>query len=132
MYFVDSNILIDVIQDDPAWAEDSARALEICASKGEMIINPIVFAEVSMSFSNIDECRKRLHHFAIRMEPIIEEAAFLAGKAFLLYRRKKGQKTSPLPDFFIGAHAAVREYTLLTRDAKRYKTYFPKLSIMHP
>jgi len=132
MFLVDSNIIIDVIGHHPRWAEPSAALLSACTEKGLLIINPVIYAEVSVPFPSMETCHEALTHMALHHEPIPEDAAFLAGKAFLRYRRAKGKKTSPLPDFFIGAHAGVRGYSLLTRDAKRYRNYFPRLNLIEP
>ena len=129
---VDSNVFLDIFTEDPKWFSWSSRTLAECAEKDLLIINPIIYAEVSIRFERIEELEEALPpEFFIR-EELPWEAAFLAGKCFLLYKRRKGKKTSPLPDFYIGAHAAVCGYTLLTRDARRYRSYFPKLRLITP
>ncbi len=129
---VDSNVILDIFTEDPKWFSWSSRTLAECAEKDLLIINPIIYAEVSIRFERIEELEEALPpEFFIR-EELPWEAAFLAGKCFLLYKRRKGKKTSPLPDFYIGAHAAVCGYTLLTRDARRYRSYFPKLRLIAP
>ena len=129
---VDSSVLLDLMTEDPRWYAWSAGALERAADSLRLVINPIVYAEVSVRFSRIEDLEEALPKALIEREPIPYEAAFLAGKSYLAYRRRGGRKRSPLPDFFIGAHAAVAGYSLLTRDAARYRTYFPRLSVIAP
>lgn len=129
---VDSNVILDVVTSDPAWAEWSARALETAADRSVLVINPIVYAEVSIGFGRIEEIEAALPPLAFRRESLPYEAAFLAGKAYARYRRHRGERRSPLPDFYIGAHAAVARYRLLTRDAARYRSYFPTLELIAP
>lgn len=128
---VDSNVLLDILIPDPEWEAWSSAALAEAAETSLLAINPIIFAEVSVGFDRIEELEAALPQ-ELRREALPWEAAFLAGKAFLAYRRRGGARTTPLPDFYIGAHAAVRGYTLLTRDARRYRGYFPKLSLIAP
>ncbi|PJN21846.1 DNA-binding protein [Kitasatospora sp. CB02891] len=118
--------------DDQTWADWSESELARVQDEGPVVINPIVYAEVSAAFSAIEELDEALPAEAFGREPLPYEAGFLAGKAFLQYRRRGGQKTAPLPDFYIGAHAAVRGHRLLTRDATRYRTYFPTVSLICP
>lgn len=129
---VDSNVLLDLMTEDTRWSTWSAMALGRAADRFRIVINPIIYAEVSVRFSRIEDLEIALPHEMFAREAVPYEAAFLAGKAFLSYRRKAGTKRSPLPDFFIGAHAAVAGYHLLTRDAARYRTYFPKLPLIAP
>lgn len=129
---VDSNVLLDLFTEDAAWGEWSADALARIAQTSRLVINPIIYAEISIHFSSHEKLDDALPREIFAREPIPFEAAFLAGKVLVLYRRRGGQKRSPLPDFFIGAHAAVANYRLLTRDATRYKTYFPKLVLITP
>jgi predicted nucleic acid-binding protein len=129
---VDSNVLIDVAEDDPVWGEWSRTALARCADEATLVVNPIVYAEVSVAYTRVEEIERFLPASLYRREPLPFEAAFLAGKVFLQYRKRGGQARSPLPDFYIGAHAAVRGHRLLTRDATRYRTYFPRLEIIAP
>ena len=129
---VDANVLLDVATNDPAWLGWSSRALEKAANEAPLAINALIYAEVSISFARIEDLEQALPSTVYRREPLPYEAAFLAGKAFLQYRRRKGSKTAPLPDFFIGAHAAVAGFRLLTRDPRRYRTYFPKLELIAP
>ncbi|MBS0471896.1 MAG: type II toxin-antitoxin system VapC family toxin [Proteobacteria bacterium] len=129
---VDSNVLLDVIADDPHWFEWSSSALSAAISGGRTAINPIIFAEVSMRYSDIAEIDKLLWERVLVREPLPYEAAFLAGKIYLQYRKRGGKRMAPLPDFFIGAHAAVAGYTLLTRNPKDYRRDFPKLELIAP
>lgn len=129
---VDANVLLDVMTQDERWFEWSSNALARAADRHRLVINPIVYAEVSIRYSRVEDLDAALPNALFDREPLPYEAAFLAGKAFLAYRRRGGTKGSPLPDFFIGAHAAVAGYDLLTRDAARYRTSFPKLSVIAP
>lgn len=129
---VDANVLLDVLTDDPAWYGWSAAQLDACAPRGELCINPIIYAEVSVGFERIEQLDEALPSDAFTRVELPWEAGFLAGKAFLQYRRAKGSRSSPLPDFYIGAHAAIEGMVLLTRDAKRYRTYYPKLELICP
>ncbi|HEY1453176.1 MAG TPA: type II toxin-antitoxin system VapC family toxin [Roseiarcus sp.] len=129
---VDANVLLDVFTEDPRWLAWSAEALERAADRYRLVINPIIYAEVSIRYSRIEALDAALPKGSFDREAIPYEAAFLAGKAFLTYRRRGGTKQSPLPDFFIGAHAAVAGYLLMTRDSARYRSYFPKLSLISP
>ncbi len=129
---VDSNVLLDILTNDPTWSAWSATALERCANEGMLYINPIIYAEISIRFNSIEELEAAVPEESFRRLPLSAEAAFLAGKAFLRYRRQGGQHTTTLPDFFIGAHAAVTGLRLLTRDAQRYRTYFPTLPLIAP
>ena len=129
---VDSNVLLDVATGDARWGEWSTATLEHLADTSILVINPIVYSEVSIGFSTIEAVEEALPADLYRRERLPYEAAFLAGKCFLRYRRAGGTKRSPLPDFFIGAHAAVSGYRLLTRDPGRYRTYFPRLPLISP
>ena len=129
---IDANVLLDVMTEDARWLAWSAAAIERAADRHRLVINPVVYAEVSIRYSRIEELDVALPKTMFDREAIPYEAAFLAGKSFLIYRRRGGTKRSPLPDFFIGAHAAVAGYVLMTRDAARYRTYFPKLSLISP
>jgi len=128
---IDANILLDVMTEDARWLPWSAEAIERAADRYRLVINPIIFAEVSIRYSRIEELDAALPKAMFDREAIPYEA-FLAAKSFLAYRRRGGTKRSPLPDFFIGAHAAVAGYRLMTRDAARYLTYFPKLPLIAP
>jgi predicted nucleic acid-binding protein len=129
---IDSNVLLDVLTNDRQWSDWSSQALTRAAETSRLVINPVIYAEVSLGFAGIEELDEALLADTFVREPIPYEAAFLAGRAFLGYRRRGGVRTSPLPDFFIGAHAAVAGYRLITRDAARFRTYFPKLSLIAP
>jgi predicted nucleic acid-binding protein len=129
---VDSNVLLDILEEDATWYEWSAMQLQKAADCCSLIINPVIYAEVSVGFKRIEELEEALSPEIFLRKPIPWEAAFLAGKCFIRYRKLGGTKHSPLPDFFIGAHAAVAGLTLLTRDAARYRTYFPSLTLITP
>ena len=129
---IDSNVLLDLMTEDPRWFSWSAAALEAAANSFRLVINAIVYAEVSVRHSRIEDLEAALPKGMIEREPLPYEAGFLAGKAFLAYRRRGGPRRSAPPDFFIGAHAAVAGYRLLTRDAARYRGYFPGLTLIHP
>lgn len=129
---VDANILLDIATNDPIWAGWSAEQLHLAGQGGRLVINPIIFAELSVSHSRIETLEALLPEDIFHREPLPWSAAFLAGKAYLSYRRKGGARRSPLPDFYIGAHAAIRGYRLLTRDRGRYTTYFSTLDVISP
>ena len=129
---VDANVLLDIMSEDAHWFSWSANALSRAADRYRLVINPIIYAEVSIRHSRIEDLELALPKARFDREAIPYEAAFLAGKSFLAYRQRGGTKRSPLPDFFIGAHAAVAGYSLMTRDAGRYRTYFPKLPLIAP
>jgi hypothetical protein len=129
---VDSNVILDIVTEDKKWFPWSSQALAKYAETHTLVINPIIYAEVSVGFDRIEDVEEVLPSAFFRRDPIPWEAAFLAAKCFLAYRRRRGKKSSPLPDFFIGAHAAVLGIPLLTRDIARYRTYFPKLNIITP
>jgi predicted nucleic acid-binding protein len=129
---IDANVLLDVMTEDARWLAWSAAAIERAADRYRLVINPVIYAEASIRYSRIEDLDAALPKTMFDREAIPYEAAFLAGKSFLTYRRRGGTKQSPLPDFFIGAHAAVAGYLLLTRDAARYRSYFPKLSLIAP
>jgi predicted nucleic acid-binding protein len=129
---VDSNIILDIFLDDPNWADWSEMTLNQYGALGELYINPIVYTEVSIGFRRIEELEKALLLADFQMLDIPKEALFLAGKAYLQYFRKEGVKLSPLPDFYIGAQAAVLDIELITRDVSRYRTYFPTLNLITP
>ena len=129
---VDSNVLLDVMTEDPRWFSWSAAAIENASNSARLVINPVIYAEISIRYSRIEDLEAALPHALIEREGLPFEAAFLAGKCFLAYRRRKGVRRSPLPDFFIGAHAAIAGFQLLTRDAARFRTYFPRLRLIAP
>lgn len=129
---VDSNVILDVFTDDPQWADWSTEALSFAADESTLVINPIIYAEVSVRVASIEDLDALLPTATFRRLDLPYEAAFLAGKAFLAYRRRGGSRSNPLADFYIGAHAAVLEMRLLTRDARRYRTYFPTVPLFAP
>lgn len=129
---VDSNILLDVLTEDPRWMDWSIEALAEAAEAGPLYINPIIYSEVSIRFTTVEALDGALPSQDYRREAIPWAAAFLAGKVFLDYHQNKGTKPTTLPDFFIGAHAAVADLELLTRDVSRYHTYFPTVELVSP
>jgi len=129
---VDACVILDLTTDDPKWADWSAEALAQAADEGQLIINPIVYAEVSVDFASIEDLDDVLHSADLRREALPYEAGFLAGKAYVTYRRRGGGRRSPIADFYIGAHAAIGRHRLLTRDARRYSSYFPTVQLMTP
>ncbi|HQV68292.1 MAG TPA: PIN domain-containing protein [Thermoflexales bacterium] len=132
MVLVDSNIHIDFLNQDPVWLEWSKKQLAQSRRQGLLIVNPIIYAELSNAFDTQKELDDYFSPDNFSRLALPWNAAFLAGRAFREYRKKGGVKTAPLPDFYIGAHALVEGLTLLTRDAGRYKTYFPKLKLIAP
>jgi len=132
MVLIDTNVLLDVVTNDPQWADWSQNQLEAAALKDVLAINAVVYAELSIGFRRIEEVEAVLAKAQVAIEEIPREALFLAGKAFQRYKARGGARTGVLPDFFIGAHAAVLGAPLLTRDARRYKDYFPKLELLAP
>ena len=129
---VDSNVLLDFFDQESEWFDWSASMLSAAADRGRTAINPVIYAEVSVGFARIEDVETALpRQFFVRAD-LPWEAGFLAGRIFREYRRKGGARRSPLPDFFIGAHATIAGMTLLTRDARRYRAYFPKLRIIAP
>ena len=132
MILVDSNVIIDVLGDHPVWTPWSINALAEAADRDDVAINPIIYAEVSVTFSSEAALEARLEPARLRRLPLPYASAFVAGKAFLEYRRRGGERRSPLPDFYIGAHAAVSGLALLTRDPRRYRGYFPSLVVIAP
>jgi len=131
-FLVDSNVLLDIFTRDPEWHDWSSAALANAARTSTVSINPLIFAEVSASFAHIDELEAAMPATALKRIALPYAAAFLAGKAFLAYRRRGGPRRAPLPDFYIGAHALVHGLTLITRDPKLYRTYFPTLKLITP
>jgi len=129
---VDSNVLLDVLTEDKQWFAWSAATLAQCAEQSVLCINPVIYAEVSIGFAQIEDLESVLPGDVFIRSPIPYEAAFLAGKCYMRYRRAGGLKRSPLPDFLIGAHAAVDKMTLITRDVARYRSYFPGLTLICP
>ncbi len=129
---VDACVILDLTTNDPKWADWSEEAIAQAADEGPLVINPIVYAEVSVDFTSIEELDEVLDDADLRRESLPFDAGFLAGKAYLTYRRRGGTRRSPLADFYIGAHAAVAGHRLLTRDATRYSTYFPTVPLLTP
>lgn len=132
MTLVDSNVLLDLVTEDPRWIEWSISALASASLAGPLLINNVVYAEFSGRYETIEEVEDFLDRAGIELSPLPRQALFLAGKAFGRYRRAGGVRTGVLPDFFIGAHAAVLAIPLLTRDARRYRTYFPGVELVTP
>jgi predicted nucleic acid-binding protein len=132
MILVDTNVLLDIFQNDPKWAAWSQEKLDAASATDSLAINPVIYSELSIAFVRIEELEAVLTEAALMLEAIPREALFLAGKAFLAYRRARGVKQTVLPDFYIGAHAAVVRCPLLTRDAARYRGYFPGISLICP
>ncbi|GAB3739878.1 type II toxin-antitoxin system VapC family toxin [Nocardiopsis nanhaiensis] len=128
---VDTNILLDVFTQDSTWGAWSEQGLAEAADQGPLVINPIIYAEVSVGFDRIEELDLALADDFVRSD-LPWEAAFLAGKCHLRYRKQGGTKHAPLPDFYIGAHAAIAGHHLLTRDARRFRTYFPTVKLISP
>jgi predicted nucleic acid-binding protein len=131
MILVDSNIILDILTEDPNWYDWSASTLETLAEDNKLIINDVIYSEISISFRYIEELEEVLTNSFI-IQPIPKEALFLAGKVFIKYKNAGGVKQSTLPDFFIGAHASILDIPLLTRDKKGYKNNFPNLKIICP
>ena len=129
---VDSNVFIDLLENDPNWADWSETQLTPLVDAGLAVINPIIYAEVAANFATIEALNAAVQPFNLQREPLPWDAAFLASQGFKLYRRRGGLRASPLQDFYIGAHASLAGYALLTRDARRYREYFPKLTIVAP
>lgn len=132
MILVDTNILLDVLQDDSRWAQWSQDQLDASLLTDKLAINAVIYAELSVSFETIENLEAVLTATSLKVLDIPSEALFLAGKAFLKYKRGQGRKTGVLPDFFVGAHAAVLGCPLITRDAARYRTYFPGVQLISP
>lgn len=132
MTLVDTNVLLDLVTDDPVWAEWSIRQLDAASVKGPLAINDVVYAELSVRFERIETLDDMLEEAGITLAPMPRPALFLAGKVFQRYRAAGGVRNGVLPDFFIGAHAAVAGLALLTRDVQRYRTYFPSLGLIAP
>ena len=132
MLLVDTNVLLDVLQDDPQWAEWSMAQLRAQSQVRRLAINDVIYAELSLSFSTVEALDAVVKRLELAVAPLPRAALFLAGKAFLKYRQRGGTKAQVLPDFFIGAQAAVNAWPLLTRDVRRYATYFPTVTLITP
>ena len=129
---VDSNIVLDVFLNDPKWADWSESKLDEYDQLGILYINSIVYSEISIGFKRIEDLESAIAKAGLQMLEIPKEALFLAGKAYLKYKKRKGTKRTPLPDFFIGAQAAVQNLDLITRDVSRYQSYFPTVKLIAP
>lgn len=132
MILVDTNVLLDVVSDDPAWADWSQRQLETASLRDRLCINPVIYSELSIAFARIEEVEAVVAEAGLTVEDMPREALFLAGKAFMQYRERKGRMLGVLPDFFVGAHAAMTGSPLLTRDVGRYRSYFPNVLLISP
>ena len=132
MLLVDTNVLVDVLQNDPQWADWSIAQLRAQDSLRALVINPIIYAEMSLSFSTLEALDEVVATLGLEVREVPRPALFLAAKAYAQYRKRGGSKLQVLPDFFIGAHAAVEGWPLLTRDASRFRTYFPTLHVLAP
>ena len=132
MILVDTNVLLDVLEDDPTWASWSQDQLDAAGATDTIAINAVIYSELSIAFARIEELETVIADADLIVEPIPREALFLAGKAFLNYRRSRGTKKGVLPDFYIGAHAAVMQWPILTRDVSRYRSHFPSVRLISP
>lgn len=132
MLLVDTNVLVDVFQDDPEWADWSLQQLRAQSQVHELAINPVIYAELSLNFDSVAALDAALAGLKLQFRDLPRPALFLAGKAFVKYRRTGGRKTNVLADFFVGAHAAVTGWGLITRDARRYRSYFPRVALLCP
>jgi hypothetical protein len=132
MLLVDTNVLIDVLEDDPDWADWSTQQLRSQAQTQDLIINPIIYAELSLAFDSVESLDKVIDDLELSLQQLPRAALFLAGRAFIRYRREGGPKSNVLSDFLVGAHAAVSGCPILTRDTRRYRTYFPSVRVIAP
>jgi predicted nucleic acid-binding protein len=132
MILVDTNVLLDVVENDSTWAAWSQKQLEDATTTDELAINAVIYSELSIAFARIEDLEAVIGEASLRVEAIPREALFLAGKVFLQHRRRRGSRPHVLPDFYIGAHAAVMRWPILTRDIARYRTYFPTLQLITP
>ncbi|NUT82180.1 MULTISPECIES: type II toxin-antitoxin system VapC family toxin [Pseudomonas] len=132
MILVDTNVLIDVLEDDPVWADWSIEQMRAQSKIHNLVINPVIYAELSQTFSTFEALDEVVEEMGLLMQEVPRPALFLAGKAFVRYRKVGGGKNNVLADFFIGAHAAVKRLPLLTRDPKRYRNYFPSVQLVVP
>lgn len=132
MVLVDTNVILDLVGNDPLWANWSQQQLETASLQDSLCINSVIYAELSIAFDKIEDLEGVLKQGEFRVEAIPREALFLAGKTFIRYRKQRGTKAGVLPDFFIGAHAAVAGWPLLTRDTRRYASYFPTVPLITP
>ena len=132
MLLVDTNVLVDVLEDDATWADWSVRHLRAQSQVHELFINPVIYSELSLTFESVDALDETIDNMGLIFHELPRSALFLAGRAFLKYRRSGGRTNNVLADFFIGAHAAVMGCAILTRDARRYSTYFPRVALVAP
>lgn len=132
MILVDSNVLLDILLDDPEWASWSQSQLDLWARRGPLLVNPMVYAELAAGFDSVRALDDTLDEAGLEFEEVPRDALFLAAKAHVLYRRRGGRRKGVLADFFVGAHAAVRRLPLLTRDIRRYRSYFPTVTLVRP
>ncbi|MDR9780548.1 type II toxin-antitoxin system VapC family toxin [Rhizobium redzepovicii] len=132
MTLVDTNVLLDLVTDDPKWSDWSIAQLEAASIEGPLLINDVIYAELAVRYERIETLEAFVEEAGLDMRPIPKPALFLAGKVFTQYRKAGGTRTGVLPDFFIGAHAAVQQLPLLTRDVGRYRSYFPSLKLIAP
>lgn len=132
MLLVDTNVLIDVLEDDPAWVDWSLHQLRAQAQVHELFINPVIYAELSLAFESVHALDETINSIGLSYQELPRPALFLAGRAFVKYRREGGTRTNVLPDFFIGAHAAVLGCGILTRDSRRYRHHFPRVALITP
>jgi len=132
MVLVDTNVLLDVLEDDPTWAEWSVRQLRAQAQVHELFINPTIYAELALAFDSVEKCDEAIDGMGVALEESPRAALFLAGRAFLRYRRDGGARSNVLPDFVIGSHAAVAGCAILTRDVRRFRSYFPTVPLLSP
>ncbi len=132
MILVDTNVLLDVVQNDPTWVDWSLRQLRAQSQAHDLAINPVIYAELSLAFDSVKALDSTIGGLGLVVHEMPRPALFLAGRAYLRYRREGGQRSNVLPDFFIGAHAAVQGWDILTRDARRYRSYFPTVALITP
>lgn len=132
MILVDTNVLLDVLEDERQWAPWSQSHLDAASATDRLAINPVIYSELSIAFTRIEELEAVIREASLSVEPIPREALFLAGKVFQNYRRGRGTQKGVLPDFYIGAHAAVNDWPILTRDVARYRTHFPTVQLIAP
>ena len=132
MILVDTNVLLDVLENDPAWAEWSLHQLRAQSQAHDLAINPVIYAELSLAFNSVAALDSAIEGMGLIVQELPRSALFLAGRAFLKYRREGGHKSNVLADYFIGAHAAVQSWSILTRDARRYRNYFPTVVLVTP
>lgn len=132
MLLLDTNVLVDVLTDQPVWADWSLRQLRAQSQVHELLINPIIYAELSLTFNSVESLNETIRSMELSYQELPRDALFLAGRAFVKYRREGGTKVNVLADFFIGAHAAVMNCGILTRDGRRYRSYFPSVTLIVP